>query len=50
MANPNDSASTNDPYDLGRFLKAQEATTSAPRGNHERPQALALDVVHLPAV
>ena len=51
MDYPHDSAGTSDPYDLRRFLKAQE-------GDYERALAeitsgrksLALDVVHLPSV
>ena len=40
----------NDPYDLSRFVPgaAGRLRTSAV-GNHQRPEAHALDVVHLPA-
>ena len=51
MAEQHTSLSGADPYDLARFVRAQDADYEQAMSEiRERPEALALDVVHLPAV
>ena len=51
MSGENLSGDTNDPYDLNRFVQAQQHDyAQGARRNPERPKEVALDLVHLSAV
>ena len=51
MAEANERSDLGDPHNLGRFVEAQEDDYQhAALRDPQRSEALALDVVHLPAV